>query len=482
MICLQTQLMPMTRADNKGKPARAIVLLYLGLVLLLGLPSWLACGLLGEYLVERHASPVMDTLIEAEELASDAWDNKKDRSRIYYGSDLARTMNWIFLVGKELPDQWLELADGIHFFADGTGLEAEIASWLAGQGEKTPSLSPEDGFFVLRRQKDGTNYALAGSTADLGQFRARLAAFLALLALFGLAASVGVARAIARRENALAAYAKRESLFTGDVGHELRTPLTVLKSGLEIMGSRISFVDDKVGIAPILARLERTVNGMAETVKTMLLLSRRPESLEYARINLAAVVARIVDETCISGKCRLDSEEDTGETGDATGHTMTKDQEPRPGASLTSQAPAPPLLKTLICKVAWTICQPELAAIVIRNLLENACHHTCNGRLSIVLQAGQLELRNAGLVPESLDLFARGVRGSDSNMDSKSEPGFRDSRGCGLGLAIAMRACEHLGWQISMQTDGLREETVFQVKFASTTPDRLSDSNRAESA
>ena len=98
--------------------------------------------------------------------------------------------------------------------------------------------------------------------------------------------------------------------------------------------------------------------------------------------------------------------------------------------------------------------QKELAAIVFNNLLDNACQYTENGRASVSLCQGELLVRNRGYIPIGVDIFARGVRCTQKAVS-----------GSGLGLSLALRACERLGWRLDMVSDPADGEAVFRVIF-----------------
>lgn len=101
--------------------------------------------------------------------------------------------------------------------------------------------------------------------------------------------------------------------------------------------------------------------------------------------------------------------------------------------------------------------QPALAGIVVKNLLDNARLYSENGRVAVRLDEHVLQVRNAGRIPEDLDIFARGVR---ARARGDATPG-----GSGLGLSLVRRACEQLGWSVSYRHSG-ENETLFEVCFA----------------
>lgn len=465
------------RASIRRRMLAAFVLLALGMGLTLGLVGLFSYDRLGEYLVSWHARPVMEALIEAERRAWEAED--RGRRNLYYGEDLAAAMHWRFLVGKQIPPAWEELPDGLHFFK---------------QMEE----------FVLLVRRNGVAYALSGRTGAFQALKARLGGLLLLCSAAGLAVAVllavllsrrltrplsrltgavesrdprepaavtpvppdllgledevGVlARALAAREADLQRFVRRESFFTGDVSHELRTPLTVMQGGLEILELRLAALSEASGNAELMAvveRLSRTTARMSATVRTLLLLARRPEDLERGPLELSEQLRGLIRGGERGGLLRLAGpEKGGGERGDA---------------SLPVDA-GPALLYADVADGVQAVGQKELAAIVFKNLLDNACRYTENGRVYLRLTPEMLEVRNSGRIPGDLDIFARGVRGPQA--DCAGDPArsgherAAGSAGSGLGLSLALRACEHLGWRLERDRAAPKGESVFRVLF-----------------
>ncbi|MGV3655493.1 MAG: sensor histidine kinase [Noviherbaspirillum sp.] len=216
---------------------------------------------------------------------------------------------------------------------------------------------------------------------------------------------VGVlARAFARRTEALQQYLARERVFTGDVSHELRTPLTVVLGAAEVLKSRLA--DRPIELAAA-ERIRRAAADATARIAGLLQLSRAPESLDPLPTEMLGVV-RAELERCqylLAGKavdCALDF------TGPVT-----------------------------------VAARPELAGIVVGNLLRNACQHTEQGRIRISLSPTRLIIEDSGPgIPEAVRnrLFERFVHG-DAGPDA----------GAGLGLSIVKRVADHLGWEVWLE-------------------------------
>ncbi len=217
---------------------------------------------------------------------------------------------------------------------------------------------------------------------------------------------IGVlSRAFAKRTDELQQFLQREQLFTGDVSHELRTPLTVMLGAAEVLAAQLS---DRPAQLATAERIRRVADETAQRVSALLLLSRVPESLDAPRTVLNTIVESEME------RCR-------------------------------------PLLdgKTVQCRLDWTErvsahVRPELAGIVIGNLLRNACRHTDQGMILVQLAAGQLVIEDSGTgIPQRVRerLFERFVHGDD-------RPAHE---GTGLGLSIVKRVAEHIGWDVRLE-------------------------------
>ena len=415
-----------------------LVAAFVALALLVGagtaLAGFFASERIGAYLVEWHVSPIMDMLIEAEERA---WRAEDDGGRpLYYGSDLAAGLKMRFYVGKQLEQEWAELPDGIHFQDEGSG-------------------------FLLLRTGDHIRYALEGGTGQRMELRSGMIRSLLVCIGVGLVAATltavilshrlsaplvtltravrqrgmpsGLARdlpplpscrnpyevrvlteAIAAHERALYAYAFRESCFTGDVSHELRTPLTVLQGGLEILELHAARRAEDASLRPLVERMSRTVADMSATVRALLLLARDPEHMELESVDMAA---------------------------------MLREAAGRRGVSLSCDGAPSIVLHT----------QRELAATVVRNLLENALHYSEDGRAEMRMHAEGFEVSNRGRIPADVDIFERGVRAAAPRSNGVTPAGS------GLGLSLVLRICRRLGWGISCRGDDAT--TTFSVSF-----------------
>ena len=362
----------------------AFVFLALGMGTALSIVGHLSFDYLGTYLVGWHARPVMETLIAAEKRAWEAEDN--GGGNLYYGEDLAVVMHWRFLVGKQVPQEWQNMPDGLHFI---------------NQMEE----------FILIERRDGVIYVLNGGTGAFLALKQRLNRILLLCAVSGLGLAVvlafvlsrrltgplsrltaavesrsasylqagaqqeesappipltnlddevGVlARAIAAREEALHRFVQRESNFTGDVSHELRTPLTVMQGGLEILEMQLQRLPQSENLAPVVQRLLRTTGRMSNTVHTLLMLARRPEEIEFHNLDCSALLWGIVAEMAGDGVLCLGEQADSKPAEDAHPLVLGKPHN-KAGRGFGSRTSATRILP--VWSTAYTLKRPPAAS------------------------------------------------------------------------------------------------------------------------
>ncbi len=227
-----------------------------------------------------------------------------------------------------------------------------------------------------------------------------------------------LSRAFVARERSLRDFLNREQLFTGDVSHELRTPLTVLQGATEILEARLA----DTPLKPVVTRMQRTLEGMTDTVHTMLVLARRPEQLQYHAFDLSALIRR---------------EEDFVQT-------LLRNR---------------PISFTLALPDTFMIHgNPDLSALVVHNLLDNACRYTQEGGIELRLNRdGFVVTDTAPPIDEEMRarMFERGVRGLST------------TPGSGLGLSLVQRGCERLGWSVHHET--WKRGNRFVVRFCQGT-------------
>ncbi|MDA8086950.1 MAG: HAMP domain-containing sensor histidine kinase [Nitrospiraceae bacterium] len=223
-----------------------------------------------------------------------------------------------------------------------------------------------------------------------------------------------------QREDAL-----RKEL-TSNVAHELRTPLAIMKANIEAMLDGV-IEADRQGLESLRAELDsltRLIGGIEDLTKA--------EASFFKKNPPEEVLLREFLEGIMLGMMPLFTDR---------------------GLAL-ELAPGPEF-------VVFT--EPEKLEKVLRNLLVNAKNHTRQG--GVVLRTGregamfyvEIEDTGEGMTPEQLDrIFDRFFKG-------------RESKGFGLGLAIARQLVEVMGGSISVKsTPG--KGSAFRVVLPANTP------------
>lgn len=197
---------------------------------------------------------------------------------------------------------------------------------------------------------------------------------------------------------------ERERRVTDQASHELRTPITVITGAAELL-----LADETLTMAARqrVARIRRAAIEMAELVETFLLLAREPEEVAGAPRpgrSLAALVREVIDSQAIwlEGKpveLRLEVEED------------------------------------------GPLREPErLLAIVVANLVRNACQYTERGSIEVRVRSDGIDVLDTG----------PGL-GRDSRTHAFSaQPGVQPGHRGGLGLPLVRALCERQGWSVSL--------------------------------
>jgi signal transduction histidine kinase len=278
-------------------------------------------------------------------------------------------------------------------------------------------------------------------------FAAAFAGFLLLAALLGrflgtrvvrpireLAASVGndivpvrlterrdelgvLASALQAHTAELRGFLDRERYFTGDVSHELRSPLTVIMGAAEIL---IEQADSPVLRAPA-ERIYRAANEAAQCITVLLMLARSPDLANLPPVSINTIARDAVDThgPLVAGKPVSIRFLD--------------------GPALATRAPR------------------ELCAVMLNNLVRNACQYTNEGEITVRIVDGAVIVEDTGpgLPAEVIATLGSdgnggdgGNGGIDGNRGNRGNAGAgrasTGSGGSGLGLALARRVCDFL--------------------------------------
>jgi signal transduction histidine kinase len=243
-------------------------------------------------------------------------------------------------------------------------------------------------------------------------------------------------RALARAFNAMASRLEageevRRRLLA-DVSHELRTPLSVVQGNLEALVDGVHPADE----AHLVAILEETkvLSRLVEDLRTLSLAESGALALHREAIDVGALVRETVASFASQAEPMGVSLE-----ADASSHLLPVDAD------------------------------PVRAREILSNLIANALRYTPrDGRITVVARPEDpgvaIEVRDtgAGIAPEQIDrIFDRFYKSAES-------------RGAGLGLAIAKQLVEAHGGRISA-TSVVGEGTTIRFTLPAEAPSPPAD-------
>jgi signal transduction histidine kinase len=200
-------------------------------------------------------------------------------------------------------------------------------------------------------------------------------------------------------------FVRRERDFTRDASHELRTPLTVVRVAIDTM------LDDSETTARAqrtLLRMQRAGRDMETVIDAFLILAREHDAAVLAE---DFDVSEIVADQAEKARVRLQDKP----------------------VELQVEMQASPRLHA----------SPRALALILDNLLENACAFTDRGRVEVSLEADRIVVRDTGI----------GM--SQETLQRVYEPFYRADQfggGKGMGLSIVRRLSERFGWPVTLDS------------------------------
>ena len=213
-------------------------------------------------------------------------------------------------------------------------------------------------------------------------------------------------------------FVQRERDFTRDASHELRTPLTVIR-----VASDMLLADPALpahGRRP-LERIQRASRDMETVVDAFLVLARESGVAPVSEhVDVAAVVREEVEKVrpLLAGK--------------------------------------PVELRLAVDAEPALVAPPSVLGVVVRNLLQNACHFTERGSVDVSVGQDRVVVRDTGI----------GM--SADTLRHVYDPFFRADAfsplGKGFGLTIANRLVRRFGWQLQLESVE-RQGTVATLRF-----------------
>jgi signal transduction histidine kinase len=216
-----------------------------------------------------------------------------------------------------------------------------------------------------------------------------------------------LAAALHRFASRIESFVEREHNFTRDASHELRTPLTVIRMATDLL---LADGDLLPHAARSVQRIKSSARDMEALIEAFLILAR---------------------------------EGDTGlkEEDFAVGDVVREEMEKaRP---LLADKPV-----DLVLEDAGDFAlhaSPRVLAVMLGNLLRNACHYTDVGRIVVRIERDQVRIEDSGvgMTPDELErAFEPFFRG-----------GERRDGGQGVGLTIVRRLADRFGWPVALESE-----------------------------
>jgi signal transduction histidine kinase len=201
-------------------------------------------------------------------------------------------------------------------------------------------------------------------------------------------------------------FVERERAFTRDASHELRTPLTVIKASADML-----LEDDVPPFAKRAAeRILRSVRDMESLIESFLILARESDTglpEEEFSVNDAVHEAIERAEPLVEGK---------------PVH-IVRDERARLALYSSQRA----------------------FSVLAGNLIRNACQYTERGRVTVIVEADRVVVRDTGVglseeeQKRAFVSFFRGGQGRGS--------------GHGIGLTIVKRLADRFGWEVALSSE-----------------------------
>ena len=215
-----------------------------------------------------------------------------------------------------------------------------------------------------------------------------------------------LSRALVGLADRVGDFVERERDFTRDASHELRTPLTVIRVATDMM---LGDPDTQPRALRALARVQRAGRDMEAVIDAFLILARE------------------VDIAPQSAECDV--------------RDIVHDQVERMRPMLQDK---PVAVEVVDNGAPHLFGPPHVLAVMLGNLLSNAAHFTDHGDIQVRMHPDRIEIHDSGIGMDARTLqkaFEPFYRADPSREDSK-----------GMGLSIARRLGERMGWPITLQS------------------------------
>ena len=227
-----------------------------------------------------------------------------------------------------------------------------------------------------------------------------------------------LAGALQRMADRMHAFVRRERDFTRDASHELRTPLTVIRVASDLLHNDPDLPERA---QRSLGRIQRAGRDMEAVIESFLILAREggvePQREPFAVRDVVEEEVETVRPLLTGKPVRLDVIEN-----------------------------ANPVLHA----------SPRVLAVMLRNLLSNACVFTEEGRVEVRIE------------PDAVVVADTGIGMSPDVLQRVFDPFYRADpdkiSGKGMGLSIVRRLGERFGWPISLDSAPGRG-TIATIRF-----------------
>ncbi len=224
--------------------------------------------------------------------------------------------------------------------------------------------------------------------------------------------------------------------FVQTVTHELRTPMTPLQSAAEM------FLDGTLGellpvqreMLELMARNIQRLSRFAADVLTLSRLDRDEFPISCRELNLLPTLRASVE--------------------------LLRKRAEEKGMTLTLEGDAQ----------GRVVADPDAAAQIVTNLIDNAITHNPEGtRIRVSVEAGEADVLHLAVADDGIGVSAEArARLFDRfyQVDRRSGPGYR---GTGIGLAVCKGLVERMGGSINAESRP-REGTTFRIALRTPAP------------
>ena len=216
-------------------------------------------------------------------------------------------------------------------------------------------------------------------------------------------------------------FVERERIFIDSASHELRTPIAVIAGATELA---LEQPDLPASARNQIQRAHRTARDVEQLISLLLVLARDPARLARSadHVALHELLPEVIEDH----------------------RYLTRDKDLR----VVADTLAP-------CSISAPL---GIVQAAIGNLLRNAIENSDQGEIRVSLSADTtvtIEDPGHGMTPEEI-----------SRIYTQIARGGRGREGGGIGLELLGRLCEHLGWQLHIDSVP-GSGTVSTLKFSS---------------